>query len=102
MNTLGKSVLIIRTLPEKNGVLYLLIKVENIFMTEKKENPLGLQNKVYDNVEEFGAALRNKFSGDKNISNIILAEIFLSKYPMYSCKIKKPTNHFSQKSCGCC
>ena len=70
-------------------------------MKKSNNNPLGLQNKVYD-VEEFGATLRNKFGADNNISNIMLAEIFLSKYPMYSCKIKKPSNHVIQKSCGCC
>ena len=70
-------------------------------MIESNVNPLGLENKVY-NVEEFGATLRNKFGVDNNISNIMLLEIFISIYPMYSCKIKKPNNHVTQKSCGCC
>ncbi len=70
-------------------------------MIESNDNPLGLENKLYD-IEEFGATLRNKFGADDNISNVMLAEIFLNKYPIYSCKIKKSKNHISQKSCGCC
>jgi hypothetical protein len=70
-------------------------------MKENNLNPLGLENKFY-NIEEFGATLRNKFGADNNISNVMLAEIFLSKYPMYSCKIEKPSNYITKKSCGCC
>ena len=70
-------------------------------MEENDNNPLGLENKLYT-VEEFGSAMRNKFGGDNYISNVMLAELFLAKYPIYSCKIKKPKNHISQKSCGCC
>tara|TARA_B100000768_G_scaffold138613_1_gene129816 strand:- start:308 stop:520 length:213 start_codon:yes stop_codon:yes gene_type:complete len=70
-------------------------------MKESNNNPLGLENKLYT-VEEFGSAVRNKFGGDSYISNVMLAELFLSKHPTYSCKIKKSKNHVSQKSCGCC
>ena len=70
-------------------------------MKESNDNPLGLKNKIYS-VEEFGATLRNKFGADNNISNVMLAEIFLAKYPVYSCNIKKLENHVSEKSCGCC
>ena len=70
-------------------------------MIENDNNPLGLENKLYT-VEEFGSVLRNKFGGDNYISNVMLAELFLSKYPVYSCNIKKSRNHVSQKSCGCC
>ncbi len=70
-------------------------------MKENKENPLNLENKLYT-LEEFGSTLRNKFGADNYISNVMLAEIFLNKYPVYSCKIKKSKNHVSQKSCGCC
>ena len=70
-------------------------------MNENDKNPLGLENKLYT-IEEFGSVVRNKFGGDNYISNIILAELFLAKYPVYSCKIKKSKNHISQKSCGCC
>jgi len=65
------------------------------------KNPLGIDDKLYT-VEEFGLAIRNKYGGDNYISNVILAEMFLAKYPVYSCKIKKPKGHISQKSCGCC
>ena len=70
-------------------------------MKESDKNPLGIENKLYT-IEKFGSALRHKFGGDNNISNVLLAEIFLSQYPIYSCKIKKSENHISQKSCGCC
>jgi len=70
-------------------------------MKESNKNPLLLENKLYT-VEEFGTALRNKFGADNYISNVMLAEIFLAKYPIYSCKIKKLKNHVSQKDCGCC
>lgn len=69
---------------------------------EKSDNdPLDLGQRLYT-IEEFGSVLRNKFGGNNYISNVMLAEIFLAKYPIYSCKIKKPKNHISQKSCGCC
>ena len=70
-------------------------------MKEINENPLQLEDKLYT-IEEFGYAVRSKFGGDENISNVMLGEIILAKYPVYSCKIKKPKNHISQKSCGCC
>ena len=62
---------------------------------------LPAAEKLYT-IEEFGYAVRSKFGGDENISNVMLGEIILAKYPIYSCKIKKPKNHISQKSCGCC
>jgi hypothetical protein len=66
-------------------------------MKENDNNPLGLEDKLYT-VEEFGADLRNKFGGDNYISNVMLAEIFLAKYPIYSCKIKKIKNpHLTKK-----
>ena len=70
-------------------------------MKETDKNSLGLENKLYT-IEEFGSVVRNKFGGDNYISNIMLAELFLAKYPVYSCKIKKSKNYISQKSCGCC
>ena len=70
-------------------------------MKETDKNPLGLENKLYT-IEEFGSVVRNKSGGDNYISNIMLAELFLAKYPVYSCKIKKSKNYISQKSCGCC
>ena len=50
-------------------------------MKEFENNPLGLENKLYS-VEEFGFAIRNKFGGDSFISNVMLGELFLSKYPV--------------------
>ena len=70
-------------------------------MQENSENPLELEEKLYS-IDEFGAIIRNKFGGDNNISNTMLSQIFLAKFPMYSCKIKKSNNHIAQKSCGCC
>jgi len=68
---------------------------------ENVNNPLGIENKLYT-IEEFGSVLRNKFGADSFISDVMLAELFLTKYPIYSCNIKKSNNHISQKSCGCC
>ena len=59
---------------------------------------LEIGNKLYS-FEEFGLLVRKNFGGDNNISNIMLAEIFLSKYPQYLCNIKKAD---SKKSCSCC
>ena len=70
-------------------------------MKENNENPLGLEKKLYT-IEEFGATLRNKFGADNFISNTMLTEIFISRYAIYSCSIKKLENHNSQKSCGDC
>lgn len=70
-------------------------------MKQDNTNPLDLENKLYS-IEEFGLAIRNKYGGDNYISDAMLGEIFLAKYPMYSCNIKKPKNHISNKSCGCC
>ena len=68
-----------------------------------KENndPLGLENKLYT-IEEFGSIVRNKFGADNYISDVILGELFLAKYPFYSCKIKKSENYIPKKNCGCC
>ena len=54
-------------------------------MNDRNVNSLKLDNKLYD-IEEFGATLRNKFGAHNNISDVMLSEIFLAKYPMYSCK----------------
>jgi len=70
-------------------------------MKEINDNPLQLEDKLYS-IEEFGYAIRRKFGGDENISDVMLGEIILTKYPVYSCKIKKQKNHISQKDCGCC
>ena len=70
-------------------------------MKEINDNPLQLEDKLYS-IEEFGYAIRQKFGGDENISDVMLGEIILTKYPVYSCKIKKQKNHISQKDCGCC
>ena len=67
----------------------------------EKNNPLDIEKKLYT-IEEFGAELRNKFGADNYISNVMLAEIFLAKHPVYSCKIKKSKNYISKKNCGCC
>ncbi len=82
------------------------IKVFYLFLLKlcnerEQKNALKIENKLY-NIEDFGATLRNKFGADNNISNIMLAEIFLAKYPMYSCKIKKSSDYVNKKNCGCC
>tara|TARA_B100000035_G_scaffold312891_1_gene325330 strand:+ start:818 stop:1027 length:210 start_codon:yes stop_codon:yes gene_type:complete len=68
---------------------------------ERINDPLELEDKLYT-IEEFGSIIRNKFGGDNYISDVILGELFLSKYPFYSCKIKKSENYIPKKNCGCC
>ena len=70
-------------------------------MNENSKNPLEIEDKLYT-IEEFASVLRIKFGADKNISDVFLTEMFLAKYPMYSCKIKRPENQVNQKSCSCC
>ena len=70
-------------------------------MNKNINNPLGLEEKRYT-VEEFAFEIRNKFGNDDSVSDIFLAEIFLAKYPMYSCKIKKSQNQVIKGSCSCC
>tara|TARA_B100000963_G_C22632215_1_gene675546 strand:+ start:1241 stop:1453 length:213 start_codon:yes stop_codon:yes gene_type:complete len=70
-------------------------------MEENEKIILELENKLYT-IEEFGSVVRKKFGGDNYISDVILAELFLAKYPSYSCKIKKPETHINRKDCGCC
>ena len=70
-------------------------------MGKSDNDPLDLGQRLYT-IEEFGSVLRNKFGCNNYISNVMLAETFLAKHPVYSCKIKKSKNHISQKSCGCC
>ena len=70
-------------------------------MEEIDNNPLGFEDRLYT-IEEFGNAIRKKFGGENNISDTMLGEIILGKYPAYSGKIKKSKNHISQKNCGCC
>ena len=70
-------------------------------MKKSDNDPLGLGNRLYT-IEEFGAEVRRKFGGDNYISDVILGELFLSKFPFYSCKIKKSKNYIHKKDCGCC
>ena len=52
-------------------------------MKEINENPLQLEDKLYT-IEEFGCAIRIKFGGDENISNVMLGEIILLGFlPLY-------------------
>ena len=81
-------------------MFFYFVQIKNL-MKEDNDNPLGIEKKLFT-IDEFGAPLRNKFGANSYITNTMLAEIFLAKYPVYSCSIKKLENHISQKSCGCC
>ena len=70
-------------------------------MKENSENPLNLEDKLYT-VEEFASIIKEKFGNKNNVSDIFLTEMFLAKYPIYSCKIKKSEQHISQGNCSCC
>jgi hypothetical protein len=73
----------------------------SILMIKNTNNPLEIEDKLHT-VEEFTLALRTKFGSNDNLPDSVLVDIFMKKYPMYSCKIKKSQNQAAQKSCGCC
>ena len=70
-------------------------------MSENTNNRLGLKDKLYT-IEEFASEIRSQFGADDYVSDIFLVEIFLAKYPIYSCKIKKSQNPKVKGSCSCC
>ncbi len=61
-------------------------------------NPLGLDDKLYT-IEEFALAVRTKFGANDGLPDFALVNIFITKYPMYACKIN---NNQNQNSCSCC
>ena len=67
-------------------------------MNINSNNPLNLEDKIYT-VKEFASALRNKYGANDNLSDSILVNIFIEKYPMYACKIKDSNN---KGGCNCC
>ncbi|MAQ69695.1 MAG: hypothetical protein CMD23_01195 [Flavobacteriales bacterium] len=70
-------------------------------MITNTNNPLEIEDKLYT-VEEFAFVLRTKFGSNDSLPDSVLVDIFIKKYPMYSCKIKKHQNQATQNSCGCC
>tara|TARA_B100000900_G_C20001207_1_gene481879 strand:+ start:267 stop:467 length:201 start_codon:yes stop_codon:yes gene_type:complete len=62
------------------------------------KNPLGLEDKSYTE-KEFAQALRTKFETNDLLPDQVLVNIFLDKYPMYSCKVKRTEN---KGGCSCC
>ena len=50
-------------------------------------------------VEEFALAIRTKFETNDFLPDEVLVNIFLDKYPMYSCKVKRTEN---KGGCSCC
>ncbi len=70
-------------------------------MATNTNNPLGLEDKLYT-IEEFALAIRAKFGTNDNLPDSVIVDIFLNKYPMYSCKIKKIQIPSNQNNCSCC
>ena len=64
----------------------------------QENNPLGLEDKKYTE-KEFALAIRNKFETNDFLPDQVLVNIFLDKYPMYSCKVKRTENN---GGCSCC
>ena len=64
----------------------------------QENNPLGLEDKKYTE-KEFALAIRNKFETNDFLPDQVLVNIFLDKYPMYSCKVKRSEN---KGGCSCC
>ena len=63
-----------------------------------ENNTLGLEYKKYTE-KEFALAIRNKFETNDFLPDQVLVNIFLDKYPMYSCKVKRIEN---KGGCSCC
>mgnify|MGYP001160054303 FL=1 len=63
-----------------------------------EKNPLGLEDKTYTE-KEFALAIRTKFETNDFLPDQVLVNIFLDKYPMYSCKVKRTEN---KGGCSCC
>ena len=63
-----------------------------------ENNPLGLEDKSYSE-KEFALAIRAKFEANDFLPDQVLVNIFLDKYPMYSCKVKRTEN---TGGCSCC
>ena len=63
-----------------------------------ENNPLGLEDKKYTE-KEFAIAIRNKFETNDFLPDEVIVNIFLDKYPMYSCKVKRSENN---GGCSCC
>ena len=63
-----------------------------------EDNPLKLEDKTYTE-KEFALAIRTKFKTTDLLPDQVLVNIFLDKYPMYSCKVKRPENN---GGCSCC
>tara|TARA_B100001057_G_scaffold167791_1_gene168540 strand:+ start:104 stop:304 length:201 start_codon:yes stop_codon:yes gene_type:complete len=63
-----------------------------------ENNPLGLEDKKYTE-KEFALAIRNKFETNDFLPDEVLVNIFIDKYPMYSCKVKRSENN---GGCSCC
>jgi len=64
----------------------------------QENNPLGLKDKTYTE-KEFALAIRTKFETNDFLPDEVLVNIFLDKYPMYSCKVKRTEN---KGRCSCC
>ena len=73
------------------------MELKSTTMTLNK-NPLGLEDKSYTE-KEFAHALRTKFETNDLLPDQVLVNIFLDKYPMYSCKVKRTQN---KGGCSCC
>ena len=65
---------------------------------ETNNNPLGIEDKKYT-VEEFASAIRAKFGVNDSLPDLMLVNVFIDKYPMYSCYIKETE---SNSGCSCC
>ena len=64
-------------------------------MVINTNNPLEMEDKLYT-VEEFALAVRSKFRANDNLPDSVIVDIFIKKYPMYSCKIKRDPNQIDQ------
>ena len=64
----------------------------------QENNPLGIEDKTYTE-KEFALAIRTKFETNDFLPDQVLVNIFLDKYPIYACKVKRTEN---KGGCSCC
>lgn len=64
----------------------------------RENNPLGLKDKTFTE-KEFAHALRAKFETTDLLPDEVLVNIFIDKYPMYSCKVKRAGNKGRSSCC---
>lgn len=65
---------------------------------ETNNNPLRIEDKKYT-IKEFASVIRDKFGVNDSLPDLMLVNVFIDKYPIYSRNIKETDNN---SGCSCC